>query len=152
MTVSIGYNWTYIRIYICHRAPKAHRACSIQCQVLQAFQEEEGRRSSFSIYFCLVTSISEPRGSKRLPKRIPQMPTSLKILIKSAANSGLEIAPKKRGPKCANRTLVNVLAQFKVPRHSTKHAEWIPKWSPQLTKQKSHKIGQSKTNENTNCN
>ena len=73
------------------------------------------------------------------------------ILKKSAANSGLEIGPEKRTSQvwksCCLRSSSLI---FKVPRHSTKHAKWIPKWNHKLKNKKIQiiKLGDSRNTKN----
>ena len=105
--IYIIYIYIYIHIYIyiyypppCLQAP---RACLRQCQILQAFEEEGGRRSSslgastppdkflgiccspFVLPFACTIMFDrsfEPKGAKRAPKWSLEMPKNAKSLEK----------------------------------------------------------------------
>ena len=98
----------------------------------------------------LDSSQREPKGSPNWTDKFLKVP---KVLKKSEANSGLEFKPEKGGPKCENRTPVNVLAPFPRFPGPPKNIPDGPQMEPKISKklEKLQKLGCPKKQIKTDC-
>ena len=135
----------------CLQAP---RACLIPCQILQAFEEEGGRRPSSlwattphfkflgiprsNLFLCFACTITfdksfQPKLSKRLPNGAPEILKN----SKSLAKVGSKFKPRNQAWKTEVQSVRIVLPStfwlhFRSSQAFQKVCQMDPKWKPKV--------------------